>query len=65
MTFRPFDGPELIETENWSVWLRFSKKVNQSEVHALLANALDFLVEGMDGHWEIRPIRRVEEREER
>lgn len=62
MNFRPFDEPELIETEDWLVWLRFPEKMGQSEVFALLVGGLE--CPAVD-KWEIRPIRRIEEREER
>lgn len=66
MNFRPFDEPELIEVKDWSVWLRFPKPVGQSTVHALLGDGLDDLIaDDIGGQWEIRPIRRIEEREER
>ena len=64
MTFRPFDEPELIEVRDWSVWLRFPEKISQSKVHDLLRSGLFVLTVGK-GDWEIRPIRRIEEREER
>lgn len=64
MTFRPFDGPELIEVRDWSVWLRFPRPRGQSEVHLLLEDMLGMLTD-TGGRWEIRPIWPVEEREER
>lgn len=64
MTFRPINGPELIEVRDWSVWLRFPQTVNQSEVYTLLKEGLASLL-ALDGEWEIRPIWPAEEREER
>ena len=64
MTFRPFDEPELIEVKDWSVWLRFPEKISQSEVHNLLVAGMEAITLA-GGQWEIRPIRRIEEREER